>query len=103
MLLSRLSVEGSKLIGSTNPDSPMHWLKSDILDRFEVIKISYTIFILTLKTIQSLTEGFKPLCERNIRDYGSSALYRGNWVLAEGSYMIFLTPRCTSFRPSDLC
>ena len=33
MLLSRLSVEGAKLIGTTNPDSPRHWLKTNYIDR----------------------------------------------------------------------
>ena len=32
MLLSRLSVKGSKLFGTTNPDSPYHWLKVGYLD-----------------------------------------------------------------------
>ncbi len=33
MLLTRLSVEGARLYATTNPDSPMHWLKRDYLDR----------------------------------------------------------------------
>ena len=32
MLLSRLSPEGARLYGTTNPDSPYHWLKTDYLD-----------------------------------------------------------------------
>jgi PBSX family phage terminase large subunit len=33
MLLSRLRVPGARLFGTTNPDSPAHWLKKDYLDR----------------------------------------------------------------------
>lgn len=33
MLLSRLSVPGARFIGTTNPDSPAHWLKKNYLDR----------------------------------------------------------------------
>lgn len=33
MLLSRLSEPGAKLFGTSNPDSPGHWLKRDFLDR----------------------------------------------------------------------
>ena len=33
MLLTRLSVEGARLLATTNPDSPSHWLKRDYLDR----------------------------------------------------------------------
>jgi hypothetical protein len=28
MLLSRMSPEGARLYGTTNPDSPYHWLKT---------------------------------------------------------------------------
>ena len=33
MLLSRLRVPGAKLIATTNPDSPLHWLKTEYIDR----------------------------------------------------------------------
>jgi PBSX family phage terminase large subunit len=33
MLLSRLSLAGAKFFGTTNPDTPSHWLKRDWLDR----------------------------------------------------------------------
>ncbi|TFV91392.1 terminase family protein [Blastococcus sp. CT_GayMR16] len=33
MLGTRLSVAGARLIATTNPDSPQHWLKRDYLDR----------------------------------------------------------------------
>lgn len=36
MLLSRLSVDGAQLFGTSNPDSPAHWLKRDYLDRAAV-------------------------------------------------------------------
>ena len=32
-LLGRMSVAGAKLFGTTNPDSPAHWLKRKFLDR----------------------------------------------------------------------
>ncbi|MFD0496818.1 terminase large subunit domain-containing protein [Streptomyces rhizosphaericus] len=32
-LLARLSVPGARLLGTTNPDSPRHWLKVGYLDR----------------------------------------------------------------------
>lgn len=33
MLLTRLSVAGAKLFGTSNPDGPAHWLKVNYLDR----------------------------------------------------------------------
>lgn len=32
-LLGRMSVDGAQLFGTTNPDSPAHWLKKKFLDR----------------------------------------------------------------------
>lgn len=39
MLLSRLSEPGAKLIGTTNPDNPNHWLKTKYIDRAEQDKL----------------------------------------------------------------
>lgn len=36
MLLSRLSLEGAQLFGTTNPEGPAHWLKKDYLDKASV-------------------------------------------------------------------
>lgn len=33
MLLSRLRIKGARFYGTTNPDSPFHWLKEKYLDR----------------------------------------------------------------------
>ncbi len=46
MLLSRLSVEGAKLIGTTNPDSPTHWLNKNYIkrsDEIDILTIKYLI------------------------------------------------------------
>lgn len=32
-LLGRLSVKGARLLGTTNPDNPAHWLKKEFIDR----------------------------------------------------------------------
>jgi Phage terminase large subunit len=36
MLLSRMSPQGARLYGTTNPDSPYHWLKAEYLDNEEL-------------------------------------------------------------------
>jgi len=38
MLLSRLSIKGAKLYATTNPDTPTHWVKLDIIDNEEIDK-----------------------------------------------------------------
>ena len=37
--LARMSVRGAQLFGSTNPDSPYHWLKEKYLDREEQLNL----------------------------------------------------------------
>ena len=39
MLLSRLSCPGAKLISTTNPDSPMHWLKVKYMDQADKLNM----------------------------------------------------------------
>ena len=35
MLLTRLTPDGAKMIATTNPDSPFHWLKADYIDKHQ--------------------------------------------------------------------
>jgi PBSX family phage terminase large subunit len=44
MLLSRLSLAGAKFFGTTNPDSPSHWLKRDWLDRASELSLAHFHF-----------------------------------------------------------
>ncbi len=41
MLLSRLSVKGAKFYATTNPDTPTHWVKVDIIDNENIDKKSW--------------------------------------------------------------
>lgn len=82
MLLSRLSTEGAKLFGTTNPDSPRHWLKTEYLDNpdIDVYRIKFLLddnTTLPLDYIENLK-----------REY-TGVFYRrfilGDWVAAEGA------------------
>lgn len=82
MLLSRLSLKGSKLIATTNPDSPTHWLKKNFIDRNDALNIKIWKFKLddndTIPT--EIRESFK-------KEYTGVFYDRfilGNWVQAEG-------------------
>ena len=82
MLLSRLSTEGAKLFGTTNPDSPRHWLKVNYLDNSD-LDIYRLKFLLDDNTTlpQEYIENLK-------REY-TGVFYRrfilGEWVAAEGA------------------
>lgn len=82
MLLSRLSVRGSMLIGTTNPDNPYHWLKTDYLDKVG-LNLKKWSFILEDNV------NLDPEYVRNLKLEYSGLWYKrfiqGLWCLAEGA------------------
>jgi PBSX family phage terminase large subunit len=83
MLTTRLSVPGAKFFGTTNPDSPYHWLKSKYLDKADGQRIKTWRF--ALNDNPHLTEDYK----NTIRSMHSGLFYQrfieGKWVAAEGA------------------
>lgn len=83
MLLSRLSMPGAKLFGSTNPDTPNHFLKKKYIDReseLDMLVIKFSI--LDNKTLDpAYVEALK-------REYVGVFYKRfilGQWVVADGA------------------
>lgn len=82
MLLSRLRVANAKLIGTTNPDSPNHWLKKNYIDRKEELNLLDILFTLDDNTtlpvdyVQSIKSEYTGLFYKRF--------ILGLWVLAEG-------------------
>lgn len=82
MLLSRLSAPGAKLFGTTNPDSPRHWLKVEYLDN-PALDIYQNKFLLDDNTT------LPPEYIENLKLEYTGVFYRrfilGEWVAAEGA------------------
>lgn len=84
MLLSRLSITGSQLFGTCNPEGPKHWLKKDFLDREKDLNLRTWRF--TLDDNPSLSEEYK----KNLKAeyFGQSSWYKrfilGEWAVAQG-------------------
>ena len=81
MLLSRLSERGAKLIATTNPDNPAHWVKRDYLDnpKLDLLSISFTLddnIFLPPEYVRALKSEFCGVF------YDRFIL--GKWVAAEG-------------------
>ena len=98
MLLSRLSEKGAKLFGSTNPDSPSHWLKRKYLDRADELSIYFDTYIIDDNTF------LDPEYIENIKSEYTGVFYKrfilGMWVIAEGLVYQFDTERhCTEEIP----
>lgn len=85
MLLSRLRLPGAKLFATTNPDSPMHWLKLNYLDRIDELDFLDIKFILDDNTVllEENPEYFYNLKREYVGIYYERFIL-GNWVLAEG-------------------
>lgn len=83
MLLSRLSVPGSKFFGTTNPDSPYHWLKRNYLDRADVLDLKTWHF--TLDDNLSLATEFIESLKNEYTGLWYRRFIEGLWVAAEGA------------------
>ena len=82
MLLSRLSEPNAKLFGSTNPDSPNHWLKKDYIDRVDELDMFVDKFILDDNTFLD-PEYVKQIKTEYVGVFFDRFIL-GNFVLAEG-------------------
>lgn len=82
MLLSRLSENKSKFFGTTNPDSPAHWLKTDFLDKQDKLDLFVDKFLLEDNTT------LDPEYVKQLKNEYSGIYYDrfilGNFVRAEG-------------------
>ena len=98
MMLSRLSVPGAVLLGTTNPDSKKHWLYKKYFSDPELDLVRWRF---TMDDNTGLTETFKNALKA---EYASSPLrydrfILGKWVNAEGSiYREFTGDRCVRSR-----
>jgi len=82
MLLSRLSCPGAKLIATTNPDSPQHWLKVKYMDRAAELDMLIMKFLIEDNTFLD-----PEYVENRKKEYVGVFYDRfilGQWVVAEG-------------------
>ena len=101
MLLSRLSVTGSKLYGATNPDSPYHWFKAKFLDREKDLDLKQWHF--DLNDNPSLSQEYKDNLKREYTGLWYKRFIDGDWVLAEGAIFDFFDEayHTIEWKPSD--
>ncbi len=82
MLLSRLSEPGAKLFGTTNPDNPNHWFKTNYIDRQGELDFFMMEFLIDDNTF------LDPHYVRELKKEYTGIFYKrfilGQWVAAEG-------------------
>ena len=82
MLISRCAMGGAKIFGTTNPDSPFHWLKQDILSMDEGDVRSWQF---ALEDNPELTQEDKDYLRRQYKGLWYQRFIEGKWVQAEGA------------------
>jgi PBSX family phage terminase large subunit len=84
--LSQMSLPGAKMFGTTNPDSPFHWLKTEYIDRAHELHMRH--FHFTLEDNPTLTREYVEQLKLEYGGPGTLFYMRfidGLWVVAEGA------------------
>lgn len=90
MLLSRLSMKGAKLYATTNPDTPTHWVKVDIIDNEEIDKKIWHFTFDDNEILKAENQEYFDNLKAEYQSMGEVYYQRfiqGLWVLAERSYI----------------
>ena len=82
MLLSRLSCPGAKLIGTTNPDNPHHWLKEKYIDRADKLDMFAMKFLIDDNTF--LDKAYVENLKKEYTGVYYDRFIKGEWKAAEG-------------------
>lgn len=89
MLLSRLSAPGAKLIATTNPDVPTHWLKKKYLDNEKLTDDLLSIFF-GIDDNTTLPAEYVSSLKKEYTGVFYDRFILGKWVVAAGAiYRVF--------------
>lgn len=101
MLLSRLSLPNSKMFGSTNPDSPFHWLKTEYIDRKSELDLK--VFSFSFDDNPSLSSEYKSSLRKEYQGLWYDRYIMGKWCLAEGAVYDFFDEKihCIDWAPGN--
>ncbi|MER6748065.1 PBSX family phage terminase large subunit [Streptomyces fungicidicus] len=82
MALSRLSVPGAKLLATTNPDSPSHWLRANFIEND---RIDMRVFEFTLDDNPALDPAYVEAIRAEYVGIWYRRFILGEWCAAEGA------------------
>lgn len=100
MLISRCAMKGARIFGTTNPDSPYHWLKTDYLNDKNCDVMSWQF---TLLDNPELKKDEQEYLKRQYKGVWYKRFILGQWVQAEGAIYDFFDEKihCIDFAPSN--
>lgn len=82
MLLSRLSIKGSQLLATCNPEGPAHWLKKEYIDRAKDLNIISWHF--NLEDNPSLDPQYKEDLKKEYTGMWYKRYILGEWAVSHG-------------------
>lgn len=89
MLLSRLSAPGAKLLATTNPDVPTHWLKKEYLDNKKLVDDLLSVFF-SIDDNTTLPVDYVESLKKEYTGVFYDRFILGKWVVAQGAiYKVF--------------
>lgn len=83
-LLGRMSVTGAQLFGTTNPDSPAHWLRAKFLDQLGQLP-HWRYWHFTMRDNPALSADYIAQKEAEFTGLWYRRFILGEWVAAEGA------------------
>lgn len=84
-LLNRMSVKGAKLYGTTNPDSPFHYLYTEYITDTEKLESEMVrVWHFTLDDNPNLEDEFKEFIKSAYTGMWYDRMVLGLWVMAQG-------------------
>lgn len=102
MLLSRLSAPGAKLIATTNPDVPTHWLKKKYLDNEKLADDLLTMFF-GIDDNTTLPGDYVASLKKEYTGVYYDRFILGKWVVAAGAiYRVFSDNMAAFAAPAEL-
>ena len=81
--LARLSVPGARLLATTNPDNPGHWLRKEFIQRAGELDLAH--FHFTLDDNPSLAPEYVAAIKAEFTGMWFKRMVLGQWVSAEGA------------------
>ena len=101
-LLGRMSVKGAQLFGTTNPDSPAHWLKRKFIDRIGRSLHDWARWSFTIDDNPSLEPEYVASIKAEFTGLWFRRFILGEWVAAEGAVYDMWDPTRHIIRWDDL-
>jgi len=82
-LLGRLRVPGAQIFATTNPDSPAHFVKRQVIDR--AVELGYRVFRFRLSDNEHLDPAYVAQINREFVGLWRRRFIDGDWVIAAGA------------------